>query len=157
MPGPDIFFALARHLRVLFVLVRSLVVVALALSALLASYVLYIIVKRRISAYRSPLRDLPGPERAHWFKGNFVDVAEPNSARLQEEWVRTYGHVLKYHSIIGVCPFFVCFLQKNVNTIILVICSHRNYSLSTLSPSPTSYKTATLSENLISYDSVLVS
>jgi hypothetical protein len=120
MPGPDIFFALARHLRVLFVLVRSLVVVALALSALLASYVLYIIVKRRISAYRSPLRDLPGPERAHWFKGNFVDVAEPNSARLQEEWVRTYGHVLKYHSGLGVRPFFVSFLRKYVNNVILV-------------------------------------
>jgi len=70
---------------------------------------LYVLLKRRISAYRSPLRNLPGPERANWFKGNFVDVPEPESSRLQEDWVRTYGHVLKYHSGLGVRHFLFLF------------------------------------------------
>jgi hypothetical protein len=117
MPDHGSFFSFALHLQVL---VRSVVGVALALSAASASYILYVLVKRRTSTYRSPLRDLPGPERAHWFKGNFVDVAEPDSTRLQEEWVRTYGHVLKYHSGLGVRPFFVSFLRKYVNNVILV-------------------------------------
>ncbi|KAI9443954.1 cytochrome P450 [Lactarius indigo] len=28
-------------------------------------------------------------------------MQEPDSSRLQEEWVRTYGHVVKYHSRFG--------------------------------------------------------
>jgi len=106
MPNPGSFFPLAQ--KVLVPLVRFLFVVALALSTACASYVLYVLVKCRISAYRS-LRNLPGPERAHWFKGNFVDVSEPDSIHLQEDWVRTYGNVLKYHSALGVHLFFLCF------------------------------------------------
>ena len=86
--------------------VRFLFVVALALFGLSAAYVLSIVTHRRIRAFRSPLRSLPGPKKAHWFKGNFVDVPEPDATRLQEEWVKTYGHVLKYHSFLGVrLPF----------------------------------------------------
>ncbi|KAH9954761.1 cytochrome P450 [Russula dissimulans] len=119
MPDHRSFFSFALHLQVL---VRPVVGVALALSAASASYILYVLVKRRTSAYRSPLRDLPGPERAHWFKGNFVDVAEPDLIHLQEEWVRTYGHVLKYHTGLGsqkllaVDPIAVSYILQNVDT-----------------------------------------
>ena len=85
---------------------RSLFAAVLALCGASAAYVLYIIMRRRIAAYRSPLRNVPGPENAHWFKGNFVDVREPDSTRLQEEWVRTYGHVLKFYSTLAVRLFF---------------------------------------------------
>jgi hypothetical protein len=92
--------------RSFVVTVHSLFVVALALFTISVAYVLYIVMRHCIHVYRSPLRSLPGPRNAHWVKGNFVDVPEENSTRLQEEWVKTYGHVLKYHSFFGVrIPF----------------------------------------------------
>jgi hypothetical protein len=89
--------------------VRSLLVVALALFGSLAAYVLYNVVRRRIRAYRSPLRSIPGPRKAHWLKGNFVDVQESDAMNLQAEWLNTYGHVLKYYSTFGVrFPLLFC-------------------------------------------------
>ena len=87
---------------------RSFFAAMLALCGASAAYVFYIILRRRIAAYRSPspLRNLPGPKNAHWFSGSFVDVREMDSTRLQEEWVRTYGHVLKFYSTFGVRLFF---------------------------------------------------
>ena len=67
-----------------------------------ATYVLYILMRRRLSAYRSPLRNIPGPRGARWFRGNFIEVLETDSSRLQEEWVRKYGHVIKYQSLLWV-------------------------------------------------------
>ncbi|KAI9458493.1 cytochrome P450 [Russula earlei] len=102
--------------------VRSLFVVVLALSGTLATYVLSVLVMHRIAAYRSPLRDLPGPENAHWFKGNFVDVPEPDSGHLQEEWVQKYGHVLKFHyalaapTLLTVDPVAVSYVLQNTDT-----------------------------------------
>jgi hypothetical protein len=85
---------------------RTLLVVTLALFAISAAYVFYILMRRRIREYRSPLRSIAGPKNAHWVTGSFVDVREENSVRLQEEWVKTYGHVLKFHSFFGVrIPF----------------------------------------------------
>ena len=83
-------------------IVRPLVFVILAFIGVLATYVLYILMRRRILAYQSPLRNVPGPGGAHWFKGNFTEVQETDSTRLQEEWVRKYGHVLKLQSILWV-------------------------------------------------------
>jgi hypothetical protein len=98
-------FALARHF--LAPVIRSLFFAVSALIVTSATYVLYILARRRILAYRSSLRNVPGPEGAHWFKGNFTTVLEADSTRLQEEWVRKYGHVLKYQSTLWVCfPFF---------------------------------------------------
>jgi hypothetical protein len=77
-------------------------VVALALFVTLVALVLSMVIRFRIRAYRSPLQSVPGPRKAHWLKGNFVDVPEGDAMRLQEEWVKTYGHVLKYYSFFGV-------------------------------------------------------
>lgn len=97
----------SRHLMLLaFPVLRSLFVAALALCGALAAYVLCIFMRRRVAVYRSPLQNVPGPENAHWFRGSFVDVREQDSTRLQEEWVRTYGHVLKFYSTLGVRLFF---------------------------------------------------
>jgi hypothetical protein len=86
--------------------VRFLFVVALALFGLSTAYVLAILTRRHIRDFRSPMRSVPGPKKAHWLQGNFVDVPEPDAIRLQEEWVKTYGHVLKYYSLFGVrIPF----------------------------------------------------
>jgi hypothetical protein len=94
-----------RYFELLIQVVRVLFVVVLALGGVSVVYVLYLFTHHRIAAIRSTLRNLPGPENMHWFKGNFVDVAEPASARLQEEWVRTYGHVLKYYAVFAVRLF----------------------------------------------------
>ncbi|KAH9965554.1 cytochrome P450 [Lactifluus volemus] len=82
--------------------VRFLFVVALALFGLSTAYVLAILTRRHIRDFRSPMRSVPGPKKAHWLQGNFVDVPEPDAIRLQEEWVKTYGHVLKYYSLFGI-------------------------------------------------------
>jgi ABC-type amino acid transport system permease subunit len=97
-------------------ILRALFAAVLALCGASAAYVLYMIMRRRIAAYRSPLRNVPGPENVHWFKGNFADVREPDSTRLQEEWVRTYGHVLKFHSTLGVRIFIFIFVPLLLTT-----------------------------------------
>ncbi|KAH8985283.1 cytochrome P450 [Lactarius akahatsu] len=92
---------------------------ALALFALSAIYLLYVIILGHVRAYRSPLQHVPGPKESHWLKGNFVDVQEPDSSRLQEEWVRTYGHVVRYHAHFGalrlltVDPVAVAYILQN--------------------------------------------
>jgi hypothetical protein len=93
------------YFGLLIQVVRALFVMVLVPCGVSVAYVLYVITRRRIAAIRSPLRNLPGPENAHWFKGNFVDVREPDSVRLQEEWVQTYGHVHKYYSTLAVRLF----------------------------------------------------
>ena len=93
-------FALAR--LILAHIVRPLVFAASAFIGVSVTYVLYILIHRRISAYRSALWNVPGPGGARWFKGNFSEVHETDSTRLQEEWVRKYGHVLKFQSFLWV-------------------------------------------------------
>jgi hypothetical protein len=95
---------------------RFLCVVALALFVTLAAIVLFVAIRFRIRTYRSPLRSVrcvPGPRKSHWLKGSFVDIQEGDAMRLLEEWVKTYGHVLKYYSFLGV-RFFPSF-DRNFN------------------------------------------
>ena len=99
MPVHD---ALLLYRPLLVAAARTLFVTALALSALPVIYITYVLILAQIRAYRSPIRNVPGPKKAHWLKGNFVDVQEPDSSRLQEEWVKTYGHVTRYYSLFGV-------------------------------------------------------
>ena len=94
--------ALARHFLGLVRIVRFLFIAASALIGASAVYVLYILIRRRVLAYRSSLRNVPGPGGANWFKGNFTAVQETDSTRLQEEWVRKYGHVIKFQSPLWV-------------------------------------------------------
>lgn len=100
--------ALAR--LILYPIVRSLIFATSAFIGVSVAYVLYILIRRRISAYRSPLRNLPGPSGAHWFRGNFTEVQETDSSRLLEEWVQKYGHVLMYQSHLWVRFLFFTFL-----------------------------------------------
>jgi hypothetical protein len=102
--------------RFLVVAIRPLMVVALLLFAIPAAYVLVVVIHRLIRAYRSPMRSVPGPKNAHWSKGSFVDVSEEDSLRLQEEWVKTYGHVLRYHSVFGVRFFFTCSFSGTIQS-----------------------------------------
>ena len=146
--------ALAR--LILAPIVRSLVFAISAFIGVSAAYVLYILMRRRISAYRSPLRNVPGPGGAHWFKGNFTEVPEPDSTRLQEEWVRKYGHVLKYQSFLWVRFFSLEISLSCTQYDRFALCRHRNYWPRTLSRSPMFYKIASLSRNPNSYFSVLV-
>ncbi|KAI0302842.1 cytochrome P450 [Multifurca ochricompacta] len=113
-------FALAQHS--LITAVHTLLLVALVLSGASVAYVLCALIFRRWNQYRSPLKNVPGPKNAQWFKGNFVDVLEVDSTRLQEEWVQTYGHVLKYHGVFGapkllaVDPVAVSYIFHNSDT-----------------------------------------
>ena len=103
-------FALAR--LILAFIIRPFVFATAAFFGVLATYVLYILIRRRISAYRSQLRNVPGPGGAHWFSGNFTEVQEVDSTRLQEEWVRKYGNVIKFQSLLWVrLSFFVPHLK----------------------------------------------
>jgi hypothetical protein len=105
-------FALAQHF--LPPLLRSLLFAAAALIGASATYVLYILTRRRFLAYRSSLRNVPGPGDPHWFKGNFSTVSETDSTRLQEDWIRKYGHVLKFQSTLWVrLPSFSVSVYSN--------------------------------------------
>ncbi|KAH9016227.1 cytochrome P450 [Lactarius pseudohatsudake] len=103
----------------LVIAARAIFIPALLFFALSALYILYVLILGRIRAYRSPLQNVPGPKEAHWFSGDFVDVQEPDSSRLQEEWVRTYGHVMRYHSRFGtvrlltVDPVAIAYILQN--------------------------------------------
>ncbi|KAH9005440.1 cytochrome P450 [Lactarius hatsudake] len=98
---------------------RTVFISALLFFTLSAIYILYVLILAHVRAYRSPLQHVPGPKEAHWLKGNFVDVQEPNSSRLQEEWVRTYGHVARYHARFGalrlltVDPVAIAYILQN--------------------------------------------
>jgi hypothetical protein len=130
---------------------RSLFAAVLALCGASAAYVLYIIMRSRIAMYRSPLRNVPGPDNAHWFKGNFVDVREPDSTRLQEEWVRMYGHVLKFYSTLAIRLFlfsslpslfsvrYLCFLWKSLWMYSCSFCDTQTQKLLAVDPVAISY------------------
>ena len=105
MPIHDTTLRLSLCRTSLVAAARTLFVFALALFALPATYILCVLILGQIRAYRSPLRNLPGPKKAHWLKDNFIDVHEPDSLRMQEEWVKTYGHVIRLHSRFGVRSF----------------------------------------------------
>ena len=81
---------------------RALFICALVLFVVSVTYIVYGLILRRVRAHRSLLQSLPGPDKAHWLRGNFVDVQESESSRLQEEWVNTYGHVMRYQARFGV-------------------------------------------------------
>ena len=85
-------------LQLLVAAAHALFVIAL----IAATFIFYILILGQIRAYRSPIRNLPGPKKGHWLYGNFPGIHEPDSTRMQEEWVRTYGHVIRYHSRFGV-------------------------------------------------------
>ncbi|KAH8977228.1 cytochrome P450 [Lactarius akahatsu] len=103
----------------LVIAARAIFIPALLFFALSAIYIFYVLILGRIRAYRSPLQNVPGPKEAHWLSGDFVDVQEPDSSRLQEEWVRTYGHVMRYHSRFGtlrlltVDPVAIAYILQN--------------------------------------------
>ncbi|KAI9443952.1 cytochrome P450 [Lactarius indigo] len=103
----------------LVVAARTIFISALGLFALSITYILYVLILGRVRAYRSPLQNVPGPKEEHWLRGNFVDVQEPDSSRLQEEWVNTYGHVVKYHARFGtlrlltVDPVAIAYILQN--------------------------------------------
>ena len=150
-------FALAR--LILTPIVRSLIFATSACIGVSVTYVLYILIRHRISAYLSPLRNLPGPGGAHWFKGHFTEVQEPDSPCLLEEWVRKYGHVLMYKTFF--CVRFFFFFALEISFICtkygrLSLCRYRNYWLWTLSRYPTFYKMTRLSRNPKSCVSVSV-
>ncbi|KAH9169235.1 cytochrome P450 [Lactarius sanguifluus] len=106
----------------LVITARAIFIPVFLFFALSAVYILYVLILGRIRAYRSPLQNIPGPKEAHWLNGDFVDVQEPDSSRLQEEWVRTYGHVLRYHSLfwtlrlLTVDPVAIAYILQNRET-----------------------------------------
>lgn len=108
--------------QLLVIAARALFIPALALSALSAIYILYVLILAHVRAHRSPLRNVPGPKKAHWLRGDFVDAQEPDSLRLQEEWVRTYGHVTRFHSrfgtprLLAVDPIAIAYVLQNSET-----------------------------------------
>ena len=105
------------HILVAF---RFLCVVALVLFVTFATIVQFMVIRFRIRAYRSPLRNVPGPRKTHWLKGNFPDVQEGDALRLQEEWVKTYGHVLKYYTFLGVRFPFPLSMSLDYNPILII-------------------------------------
>ena len=82
-------FTLAQS--ILALIVRPFLLVTSAFTGVLATYVLYNLMRRRISAYRSLLRNIPGPG---------VHIGSRITLLVCRNWVRKYGHVLKFQSLL---------------------------------------------------------
>ncbi|KAI0033894.1 cytochrome P450 [Vararia minispora EC-137] len=72
-----------------------------ALSTATVGYVAFLFGQNYIRTLTSPLATLPGPKRDSWVRGNFINVPEADSLRLQEDWLRKYGRAIRYFSVFG--------------------------------------------------------
>ncbi|KAI0267369.1 cytochrome P450 [Gloeopeniophorella convolvens] len=70
-------------------------------TAGLVLYIAYWVISSKIRNATSPLRDLPGPPSYSWATGSFREDREFEAVAQQEEWLRQYGPVFRYHSFFG--------------------------------------------------------
>ncbi|KAF9239085.1 cytochrome P450 [Melanogaster broomeanus] len=54
----------------------------------------------------SPLRHLPGPKGTSWIYGNLRDIFTAENSVLHEQWVKEYGHTLKYKGFFSTNRLF---------------------------------------------------
>lgn len=62
-------------------------------------YGIYKISRILIEPFISPIRDLPGPPSTSWLSGHSNSLFEIG---IFEDWVRTYGHTIRFKSILNV-------------------------------------------------------
>jgi hypothetical protein len=76
------------------------------LSAVVISILVPLLFKfipRFLRSLRSPVNDVPGPESGHFLWGNLKQISNASALILHEEWVATYGHIIKYKMMFNVC------------------------------------------------------
>ncbi|EIM87513.1 cytochrome P450 [Stereum hirsutum FP-91666 SS1] len=69
------------------------------LSALVTAAIIPLLYKFIPSFWRSlrsPVNDVPGPESGHFLWGNLKQISDADALVLHEEWVATYGPIVKY-------------------------------------------------------------
>jgi hypothetical protein len=61
-----------------------------------------------VQPYFSNLRDLPGPPGGGWITGHIPDMnkSETDRAECHLNWIKQYGHVLVYKSLLNVRALF---------------------------------------------------
>lgn len=52
--------------------------------------------------FKSKLAHVPGPPNTNWIFGHLWEIWKAENSVLHERWSQRYGHVLKYHALIGV-------------------------------------------------------
>ena len=71
-------------------------------AVLIAGQFVYLLGSNYICALKSPVHNLPGPERESVLRGNFPDRTEPNSQRIVHTWFERYGRAIRFFSFLGV-------------------------------------------------------
>jgi hypothetical protein len=61
-----------------------------------------------VQPYFSNLRDLPGPPGGGWITGHIPDMnqSETDRAECHLNWIKQYGHVFVYKSLLNVRALF---------------------------------------------------
>jgi hypothetical protein len=70
---------------------------ALAAAGVFAAFRLMTFLRRK-----THLVDLPGPPSPSWLLGHVTVVLRDDDQQLHQEWVETYGTVLRYLALFGV-------------------------------------------------------
>jgi hypothetical protein len=65
------------------------------------------LVSNLVQPYFSNLRDLPGPPGGGWITGHILDMnkSETDRAECHLNWLKQYGHVFVYKSLLNVGVF----------------------------------------------------
>ncbi|KAJ6535265.1 cytochrome P450 [Mycena vulgaris] len=67
----------------------------------LATYVLYRVIKMAYMKLTSPLRNLPGPKSAYWVSGSLTEILNNLDLRLEETWIKRYGPTMRVSGFFG--------------------------------------------------------
>jgi hypothetical protein len=77
---------------------------ALVGTLFIVGYAGFDILRGFLRPFFSPLRVVPGPDKPHWLKGHFGQIAaETNSGDSERKWMADYGHVFKFKGFFNVC------------------------------------------------------
>lgn len=74
----------------------------LAAGTSISFYGVYKLGCQFLGPYFSPLRDLPGPKSESFIWGNLGEMQTEEYIKKHEEWVETYGKVIKYKGFFNV-------------------------------------------------------
>ncbi|KAJ7275767.1 cytochrome P450 [Mycena rebaudengoi] len=76
-------------------------------ASALGAYAFYELLKIVYGELTSSLRSLPGPKSAHWLYGNYVQLALDKDSRLELQWAKQYGRILRFNGFFGFTELYL--------------------------------------------------
>ncbi|KIM82588.1 hypothetical protein PILCRDRAFT_467407 [Piloderma croceum F 1598] len=87
----------------------------LSAGATLVIWIVFKAAARIIRSFKSPLRNIRGPNSSHWFYGNYMEITRTNQGVI-EQWVQKYGSTLKFNGFAN-APFLCTMDSRALNHI----------------------------------------